>query len=185
MPRDVQKLSQVVQDEVLQWLPLSPRYLQTAALRCARFRARPHLQISMRCAHFILHPDVAAVEKDFIAQSGDPTGTGRGGMSINGILFGDQARFIDDELRPELRHAKKGTLSMASLGHKNSNGSQFFLTLRDNIDYLDGKHTVFGTIGEGLDVLEKINEAICDEEHRPLRNIRIRHTIVLVCVSRT
>jgi peptidyl-prolyl cis-trans isomerase-like 4 len=58
--------------------------------------------------------------------------------------------------------------------------SQFFLTLRDNIDYLDGQHTVFGSIGEGLDVLEKINEAIVDEQHHPLRNIRIRHTVVLV-----
>jgi peptidyl-prolyl cis-trans isomerase-like 4 len=63
------------------------------------------------------------VQKDFIAQSGDPTGTGRGGSSLAGVLYGDQARFLDDELRPELRHVKKGTLSMASGGQKNTNST--------------------------------------------------------------
>ena len=58
-------------------------------------------------------------------------------------------------------------------------GSQFFLTLRDGIDFLDGKHTVFGSLGEGFDVLDKINAALVDEQHRPLKNIRIRHTVVL------
>jgi peptidyl-prolyl cis-trans isomerase-like 4 len=57
--------------------------------------------------------------------------------------------------------------------------SQFFLTLRDGIDFLDGKHTIFGSLGEGFDVLDKINAAIVDEHHRPLKNIRIRHTVVL------
>ncbi len=63
------------------------------------------------------------VQKDFIAQSGDPTGTGRGGLSLAGVLYGDQARFMDDELRPELRHVKKGTLSMVSGGQKNTNST--------------------------------------------------------------
>ena len=49
-------------------------------------------------------------------QTGDPTGTGRGGDSIYGKLFGDQARFFEDEIRPGLKHKAKGTVSMASAG---------------------------------------------------------------------
>ena len=49
---------------------------------------------------------------------------------------------------------------------------QFFITLAENLDYLDGVHTVFGEVVEGFDVLDKINEAICDEEHRPYQDIR-------------
>jgi peptidyl-prolyl cis-trans isomerase-like 4 len=121
------------------------------------------------------------VEKDFIAQSGDPTGTGRGGSSLNGVLYGEQARFFDDEITPKLTHQKRGTLSMASSG-KNMNASQFFVTLRDGIDFLDGQHTVFGTLAEGSDVLDKINNAVVDDAHKPIKNIRIRHTVVLVRV---
>ena len=60
-------------------------------------------------------------------------------------------------------------------------GSQFFLTLKDNIDFLDGKHTPFGRVvmEEGLETLQKINEALVDQSNRPLRDIRIRHVIVL------
>lgn len=49
---------------------------------------------------------------------------------------------------------------------------QFFITLGENLDYLDNTHTVFGEIGEGLDVLKKLNEAFCDKEHRPYKDIR-------------
>jgi peptidyl-prolyl cis-trans isomerase-like 4 len=72
-----------------------------------------------------------------------------------------------------------GTLSMAVAG--GSCGSQFFLTLAENIDYLDGKHTPFGrVIGEdGLQTLMKINEAMVDDKNKPLRDIRLRHVIVL------
>ena len=60
-------------------------------------------------------------------------------------------------------------------------GSQFFFTLKDNIDFLDGKHTPFGRVvmEEGLETLQKINEALVDQSNRPLRDIRIRHVIVL------
>lgn len=59
-------------------------------------------------------------------------------------------------------------------------GSQFFITLNDGpIDYLDGKHPVFGSVVEGLDVLEKINEAFVDGTGRPMKDIRIRHVVVL------
>lgn len=49
---------------------------------------------------------------------------------------------------------------------------EFFITLGEELDYLDGVHTVFGEVGEGLDVLDKINEAYCDEKHRPYKDIR-------------
>jgi cyclophilin family peptidyl-prolyl cis-trans isomerase len=82
----------------------------------------------------------------FMAQGGDPTGTGRGGP---GYQFGD-------EFSPELRHDGPGVLSMANAG-PGTNGSQFFLTL-DATPHLDGKHTVFGRVMEGMDVLRSLRE---------------------------
>ncbi|KAF0925741.1 hypothetical protein E2562_017300 [Oryza meyeriana var. granulata] len=118
------------------------------------------------------------VEKDFLAQTGDPTGTGAGGDSVYKFLYGDQARFFDDEIRPELRHSKKGTIAMASAG-ENCNASQFYITLWDDVDYLDDKHTVFGMVAEGFDTLTKINETYVDDKGRPFKDIRIKHTYVL------
>ena len=57
--------------------------------------------------------------------------------------------------------------------------SQFLITLGDNLDYLDGKASIFGKVVEGFDTLEKINEAFIDEKGRPLKDIRIRHTVIL------
>ena len=119
-----------------------------------------------------------SVTRDFAVQTGDPTGTGRGGDSIYGKLFGDQARFFEDETRPGLKHKAKGTVSMASAG-ENLNASQFLITARDECDALDGKNTVFGHVSEGLDVLDAINEAYCDDAGRPWQNIRVKHTIIL------
>ncbi|KAI4980170.1 hypothetical protein ZWY2020_020655 [Hordeum vulgare] len=100
------------------------------------------------------------VEKDFLAQSGDPLGQS-GGDSVYKFLYGDQARFFNDEIRPELRHSKTGTIAMASAG-ENCNASQ-----------------VFGTVAEGLDTLTKINEAYVDDKVRPFKDIRIKHTYIL------
>ena len=58
-------------------------------------------------------------------------------------------------------------------------GSQFFVTLADNIDYLDGKHAVFGHVVEGLDTLDKLNEVFVDQEGRPFKDVRIRHVEIL------
>ncbi|GAU41918.1 hypothetical protein TSUD_25590 [Trifolium subterraneum] len=80
------------------------------------------------------------VQKDFTAQTGDPTGTGTSGDSIYKFLYGDQARFFNDEIHIDLKHSKTGTVAMASAG-ENMNASQFYITLRDDLDYLDGKHT--------------------------------------------
>ena len=58
-------------------------------------------------------------------------------------------------------------------------GSQFFITLGDNVDYLDGKHAIFGHVVEGEDTLEKINEVYVDQDSRPYKDIRIRHVVIL------
>ncbi|KAI8149533.1 cyclophilin-like domain-containing protein [Fennellomyces sp. T-0311] len=122
------------------------------------------------------------VQKDFMAQTGDPTGKGDKSESIYGILGGQ--RYFPAEINPKLKHKSRGTVSMAvaqdaSIESGGVSGSQFFITLDDDLDYLDGKYTVFGQVAEGFDVLEKINEAYCDEQGRPFRDIRIRHTVIL------
>lgn len=86
------------------------------------------------------------VINEFMAQGGDPTGTGRGGP---GYTF-------RDEFDSSLKHDKPGILSMANAG-PNTNGSQFFLT-HVPTPWLDGKHAVFGQIIDGLDVLMAIPE---------------------------
>lgn len=58
-------------------------------------------------------------------------------------------------------------------------GSQFFITLADNIDYLDGKHAVFGHVVEGLETLDQLNEVYTDQEGRPMKDVRIRHVVIL------
>ncbi|CAN4102516.1 unnamed protein product [Withania somnifera] len=118
------------------------------------------------------------VQKDFTAQTGDPTGTGSGGDSVYKILYGEQARFFGDEIHLDLKHSKMGTVAMASAG-ENLNASQFYITLRDDLDYLDGKHTVFGELAEGQETLNRINEAYVDGKGRPFKNIRIKHTYIL------
>lgn len=64
-------------------------------------------------------------------------------------------------------------------GTKGGCGSQFFVTLGDNIDYLDGKHAVFGHVVEGLDTLDKLNDVFVDQEGRPFKDVRIRHVEIL------
>ena len=86
------------------------------------------------------------VIRDFMAQGGDPTGTGTGGPGYK----------FEDEFHPALRHDGPGILSMANAG-QNTNGSQFFITHRAT-PYLDNKHSVFGKVSQGLEVLLSIPE---------------------------
>jgi len=86
------------------------------------------------------------VIQDFMAQAGDPTGTGRGGPGYS----------FRDEFSAGLKHNTPGILSMANAG-PNTNGSQFFIT-HVPTPWLDGKHTIFGEVTNGLDVLFAIPE---------------------------
>lgn len=122
------------------------------------------------------------IRKNFTIQTGDPTGTGSAGDSIYKFLYGSQARFFSDEIHPNLKHSQMGTVAMASrtgTSEKNLNASQFYITLRDDLDSLDGEHTVFGEITEGFDTLNRINEAYVDDKGKPYQNIRIKHTYIL------
>lgn len=118
------------------------------------------------------------MQSNFIAQTGDPKGTGRGGESIFGQMYGEQARYYKAEEMPKIKHDRVGLLSMVNCGD-NMLGSQFFVTLAPELQSLDNDHCVFGEIAEGLEVVLKFNEAICDEQHRPYQDIRISHTVIL------
>lgn len=120
-----------------------------------------------------------SVQRNLVAQTGDPDGNGKGGKSIFSLLYGEQAAFFEAETVPRIKHKKFGTLSMVN-GGEGIHGSQFFLTLAPNIDYLDSqKHTVFGEVAEGFEVLNMFNEAIVDGSNQPYKDIRIFHTVVL------
>lgn len=128
------------------------------------------------------------MQKNFSLQTGDPIGPDApdsdGGSSIWGIMQGPSKKTFAAELHPKLKHTERGTVSMATVPgardpEKREAGSQFLITLGDNLDYLDGKAGIFGKVVEGFDALEKVNEAFCDDRGRPLKDIRIRHTVVL------
>ncbi|XP_023248155.1 peptidyl-prolyl cis-trans isomerase-like 4 isoform X2 [Copidosoma floridanum] len=99
-------------------------------------------------------------------------------MSIYGVVLGEKARFYEAEKLPKLKHDKVGLISMVNCGD-NMLGSQFFITLAPDLQSLDGEHCVFGEITEGLEIILKFNETICDTDHRPYQDVRISHTVIL------
>ena len=97
--------------------------------------------------------------RGFMIQGGDPTGTGRGGESIYGKPF-------EDEFKPNVVFNKAGILAMANAG-RNTNGSQFFVTTVPT-PHLNGRHTIFGEVVEGMDVVMKLEKVDTDGRDKPL-----------------
>ncbi|KAI7906318.1 peptidyl-prolyl cis-trans isomerase-like 3 [Cokeromyces recurvatus] len=106
----------------------------------------------------------------FMIQTGDPTGTGKGGNSIWGKKF-------NDEIRSTLKHNARGIVSMANSG-PNTNGSQFFIIYGKH-PHLDTKYTVFGKVIDGADsTLDALEKLPTDEKNRPLQDIRIKSVTI-------
>jgi cyclophilin family peptidyl-prolyl cis-trans isomerase len=97
---------------------------------------------------------------DFMIQGGDPTGTGTGGPGYE----------FEDELNQH--RVVRGALAMANAG-PNTNGSQFFIVTAEATPWLDGKHTVFGRVTSGMDVVDRICEAERDDNDRPASPVAI------------
>ncbi|MDX6639024.1 MAG: peptidyl-prolyl cis-trans isomerase [Solirubrobacteraceae bacterium] len=100
------------------------------------------------------------VIKDFMIQGGDPTGTGTGGPGYQ----------FEDEINEH--KIVRGALAMANAG-PNTNGSQFFIVTTDAAPWLDGKHTVFGRVADGMDVVDQIEASDTDARDKPTSEVRI------------
>jgi cyclophilin family peptidyl-prolyl cis-trans isomerase len=97
---------------------------------------------------------------DFMIQGGDPTGTGTGGPGYE----------FEDEFNEH--HVVRGALAMANAG-PNTNGSQFFIVTAEATPWLDGKHTVFGRVTSGMDVVDRISQVERDANDRPRKPVTI------------
>jgi cyclophilin family peptidyl-prolyl cis-trans isomerase len=97
---------------------------------------------------------------DFMIQGGDPTGTGMGGPGYE----------FEDEFNEH--RVERGALAMANAG-PNTNGSQFFIVTAEATPWLDGKHTVFGRVTSGMDIVDQISQTERDANDRPLKPVTI------------
>lgn len=117
------------------------------------------------------------VQKGYIAQTGEHLN--KESTSIFGIVHGNKFKYFEDEINQKFKHDQIGIVATSNKG-PNMNTSGFYIQLTNkNLSSLNNKHTIFGKVEEGLDILEKINNAYCDEKGRPYQNIRIKHTVIL------
>jgi peptidyl-prolyl cis-trans isomerase-like 1 len=101
----------------------------------------------------------------FMAQTGDPSGTGRGGESVwGGGKWGERT--------PTLRHTGAGVIAFANSGAPDSNGSQWYVTLAP-CPHLDGKHTVFGRVCEGMEAVRRLGRVQTGANDRPTTEVKI------------
>ena len=108
------------------------------------------------------------VMKDFMIQGGDPTASGRGNPGYR----------FKNEIVDTLRHSRKGILSMANSGGDKTNGSQFFITHAET-PWLDGKHTVFGEVIEGIEVVDSIANVEVGDGNKPLSDITMNAVVIV------
>jgi peptidyl-prolyl cis-trans isomerase-like 4 len=147
-------------------------FVDEAPLACKNFLKLCKIKYYHGCLFYNVQPN-------YIVQCGDPTGTGKGGMSVFGKMYGDQATMFEDEINLKRKLDKLGLVCMANTG-PHTNKSQFFITLRgEDLQHLHGKHTVFGEVAEGFETLKILNGLFCDESGRPFQDVRVKHSHVL------
>ena len=154
----------------MQFQKIDPRVTITTPLGEIKIRFYPddaprHVENFLKLAKMGFYDGTTfhRVVPGFIIQGGDPLGTGTGGP---GFKFAD-------EFHPKARHNKAGILSMANSG-PHTNGSQFFITLAPTT-WLDDKHTVFGEVAEGMDVVKKIGSVATSKPgDRPIKPVTIQ-----------
>lgn len=161
----------------------------------AKTWASAHSFLKLCKVKYYNYSPVYNVQPNFSFQTGDPIGpesqSSDGGSSIWALPDGSTKRAtrkdrmaFEPETSRKRKHTERGTVSMATSQSKLNPdvrlaGSQFLITLGENVEQLDGKAAIFGEVVEGFDALEKINTAFVDQSGRPLQDIRILHTVIL------